>query len=70
MPIKECVENKKPGWKYGDAGKCYIFDEDDKDASMRAKKKAIKQAIAIHGSEAHFNESGVAKKLYAFYQKI
>lgn len=58
MPIKECTENKKPGWKYGDSGKCYIVeDSEDEKALLEAKKKAIKQAIAIHGSEVHLNEA-------------
>ncbi|NLH78704.1 MAG: hypothetical protein GX465_16880 [Acidobacteria bacterium] len=58
MPIKECTENKKPGWKYGDSGKCYTVDDpEDEKALLEAKKKAIKQAIAIRGSEAHLNEA-------------
>ena len=58
MPIKECTENKKPGWKYGDSGKCYtVEDPGDEKALLEAKKKAIKQAIAIHGNDAHLNEA-------------
>jgi len=58
MPIKECVEDKKPGFRYGDTGKCYtVEDPEDEKALLEAKKKAIKQAIAIHGSEAHLNEA-------------
>lgn len=50
MPIKPCNENKKPGWQYGDSGKCYTYSPDKSGAaSTTAKKKAIKQAVAIHG---------------------
>lgn len=73
MPIKECSENKKPGWKYGNEGFCYVYEDDNPDTvednSMRAKKKAIKQALAITGGT--FKEDGsVASKLYPFYQKL
>jgi len=43
MPLKKCSEDKQSGWKWGDAGKCYTGKD--------AKKKAIKQGIAIEGPE-------------------
>lgn len=39
MPLKRCPN----GWKWGDKGKCYTGKD--------AKKKAIKQGIAIEGPE-------------------
>ena len=41
MPLKRCSENKDSGWKWGDSGKCYTGRD--------AKKKAIKQGVAIEG---------------------
>lgn len=41
MPLKKCSENEKSGWKWGDSGKCYTGKD--------AKKKAIKQGVAIEG---------------------
>lgn len=41
MPLKRCTRNGKRGWKWGDAGKCYI--------GTGAKKRAIKQGVAIDG---------------------
>ena len=38
MPLKRCGDN---GWKWGDKGKCYT--------GPGAKKKAIKQGVAIEG---------------------
>lgn len=73
MPIKECTENKKPGWKYGDSGKCYtVEDPGDEKALLEAKKRAIKQAIAIHGSEAHLNEAyrKIAQEIFNTYIKF
>jgi hypothetical protein len=43
MPLKKCREGGKSGWKYGDSGKCYT--------GPGAKKKAIKQGIAIDGPD-------------------
>ena len=58
MPIKECVKDKKPGFQYGNSGKCYTVDDpEDEKALLEAKKKAIKQAIAIHGFKAHLNKA-------------
>ena len=39
MPLKRCTSGGEKGWKWGDRGKCYTGPD--------AKKKAIKQAIAI-----------------------
>lgn len=41
MPLKKCSDNEKSGWKWGDAGKCYTGPD--------AKKKAIRQGVAIEG---------------------
>ena len=39
MPVKRCNSGGKSGWKWGDKGKCYT--------GPGAKKKAIKQGVAI-----------------------
>ena len=39
MPVKSCQSGGKPGFKYGDAGKCYTGKD--------AKAKATKQGRAI-----------------------
>jgi hypothetical protein len=44
MPIKECKEDKKKGYKYGDTGKCYT--------GPGAREKAVKQGQAIKASQA------------------
>ena len=47
MPLKRCGSGGK-GWKYGDRGKCYT--------GPGAKKKAIKQAVAINMSKKRRGE--------------
>ena len=47
MPIQNCSSDGKPGYKWGDAGKCYIYTENDKKSQGQAKRKAYLQGIAI-----------------------
>jgi soluble P-type ATPase len=63
MPLKKCTKNGISGWKWGDQGSCYT--------GSGAKKKAIKQGIAIEGvdkfksiakNDSELNKS-VAKEL-------
>lgn len=46
MPLMECTENGKPGFKYGQSGKCYTSDGTP-EGIKSAKKKAIKQGVAM-----------------------
>lgn len=54
MPLKRCQSDGKPGYKWGDSGKCYTGDG--------AREKAIKQGRAIEISkrskalEEHFDQ--------------
>ena len=47
MPVKRCSSDNKPGWKYGDSGKCYTYTAGNKKSEAAAKLKASKQGIAI-----------------------
>jgi len=40
------MENK-PGWKYGQGGKCYTYIPGNKKSETAAKLKAIKQGFII-----------------------
>ena len=48
MPLVRCQEDGKPGWKFGESGKCYTYTENDKSSEATAKLKAAKQGIAEH----------------------
>tara|TARA_R110000824_G_scaffold282601_22_gene470938 strand:- start:600 stop:1100 length:501 start_codon:yes stop_codon:yes gene_type:complete len=43
MPLKKCTVDGKAGYQWGDAGKCYTGRD--------AKKKAIRQGVAVEGPE-------------------
>jgi hypothetical protein len=47
MPVKECELEGKPGYKWGDEGKCYTYSPDNEGQKRNSKKKAITQGIAI-----------------------
>jgi len=47
MPMQRCELDGDPGWKWGDAGKCYTFTEGDEESEMAAREKAMAQASAM-----------------------
>ena len=47
MPIQNCSLNGKPGYQYGDSGKCYTYTPGNDDSKGKARAKAEKQAAAI-----------------------
>jgi hypothetical protein len=61
MPLKNCSENGKNGWKWGDEGKCYIGKD--------GKKQAIKQGIAIEGPEK-FNKMTKSQSYEDLYVQL
>jgi len=51
MPIKSCQSSGKPGYKCGDAGKCYTYTPGNEQSRKNAKRKAILQCKAIDPNE-------------------
>ncbi|MHA1302897.1 MAG: XkdF-like putative serine protease domain-containing protein [Candidatus Heimdallarchaeaceae archaeon] len=49
MPIQNCYENNKPGYRWGEAGKCYTYTPGNEASRKNAKRKAILQGVAIEG---------------------
>ena len=47
MPINSCSENNKPGFKWGEQGKCYTYTPKNEGSKRNAKKSAILQGLAI-----------------------
>lgn len=47
MPVNNCSVNGKPGYKYGDSGKCYPYTSGDPASRKRALNKAKRQGRAI-----------------------
>ena len=57
MPLMKCSEDGKPGWKYGEQGKCYTYTPGNEASNKAAKLKAAKQGVAISsrtGEKPHF----------------
>lgn len=47
MPIKRCQIDNKPGYKWGDSGKCYSYNPNNESSIKEAKKSAVAQGLAI-----------------------
>jgi hypothetical protein len=54
MPVKNCQQDNKPGYKWGDEGTCYIYNPNDQLSKQNAMKKAKKQGVAIEISKDEF----------------
>lgn len=51
MPVKQCQEDGRPGYKWGDEGKCYTYTEGNESSKKRAKAKAAKQGAAAQANK-------------------
>ncbi len=51
MPVKACSAGGRPGFKWGDQGKCYTYPKGNTTEAKRAKGKAEKQGRAIEVSK-------------------
>lgn len=47
MPVQTCSLDGKPGYKWGNSGKCYTYAAGDENARKQAKRKAYIQGAAI-----------------------
>lgn len=47
MPVGKCTEGGKPGYRWGESGKCFTYTPDNKQSQAAAKMKAIKQGLAV-----------------------
>jgi hypothetical protein len=58
--VTDCQEGGSPGFKCGDAGKCYTYTSGDESSRKRAKQKAIDQCIAIGEEPSADGEASLA----------
>ena len=61
MPLKKCAADGKNGYKWGSEGKCYT--------GPGAKKKAIKQGLAIEGPEKFYKKAS-AENIFLHHTDI
>ncbi len=47
MPVKRVVVDGSPAYRWGDSGKAYTYKPGDASSRLAAKKKAIKQGLAV-----------------------
>ena len=47
MPIQECSIENKPGYQWGETGKCYTYEPGNEESRKEAKRKAYIQGYAM-----------------------
>lgn len=47
MPIQSCSSDGKPGFKWGEGGKCYTYTAGSDFSRKEARRKALAQGIAM-----------------------
>lgn len=47
MPVQPCNENGKPGYRWGEAGKCYTYTPGNRRGRADARVKAEVQGYAV-----------------------
>lgn len=57
MPVQDCKADGKPGYRWGEAGKCYTYTPDDEASRKEAKRKAHLQGAAIGESDMGTTET-------------
>ena len=60
MPVERCVEDGKPGYRWGKRGKCYTYAPGDEKGRAKAKQKAYIQGLAM--GLASTQEGGMMEK--------
>jgi phage head maturation protease len=61
MPLKRCEDDGRPGWKWGDEGKCYLYEKGSESSEKAARKKALAQAAAMGEFEDTGHRSAVVE---------
>jgi hypothetical protein len=51
MPVQPCHEDGKPGYRWGESGKCYTYTPGDEESRERARALAERQGRAILAQE-------------------
>lgn len=51
MPVQSCQSDGKPGFQWGQQGKCYTYEPGNEESRQRAHDKAMAQGHAIENQE-------------------
>lgn len=51
MPLEHCTSDGSPGWRFGQQGQCYTYTAGNATSEAAAKRKAVRQGLAIGGGQ-------------------
>jgi len=57
MPVQLCEKDGKPGYKWGETGKCYTYTVGNESERREAKRRANIQGYAIRKSQERRGET-------------
>jgi len=55
MPVKSCHTDGKPGYSWGDSGKCYTYTPGNEQSKKEAYDKAVRQGRAIQVNKEDYD---------------
>ena len=58
MPVTSCQKDGNPGFKWGEEGHCYTYDQGNSASRLRARLKAEAQGRAIKVSQSNKGGGG------------
>jgi hypothetical protein len=58
MPVRRCVREGRPGFKWGDVGRCYVYTPGDRTSRDRARARAERQDRAARAAGFEDDETG------------
>lgn len=64
MPVQKCQSGSKPGFRWGQAGKCYTYEPGNSTARKEAKRKAYVQGYAVEGGVLTDSERKTMAQLF------
>lgn len=64
MPVQKCQSGGKPGFKWGQRGKCYTYEPGNTTARKEAKRRAYVQGYAVEGGVLTDSERTTMARLF------
>ena len=69
MPVKSCQVSGRPGFKWGDSGRCYTYEPGDESSRQRARQRATNQGLAATGGDLEYKDMDDTQKTISEFPK-
>ena len=65
MPVQSCRDGGKPGYRWGESGKCYVYTPNNEASRKAARAKAARQGRAIQVNKDSIDKADSSGKVQA-----